>query len=41
LFKPIYFQSLSLGLTKFKNVTIEQIIAYIHLNYPAEPEYKK
>jgi hypothetical protein len=38
LFEPVYFQSLSHGLTKFKIVTIEQIIAYIHLNYPAEPE---
>jgi hypothetical protein len=38
LFEPVYFQSLAHGLTKFKNVTIEQIIAYIHLNYPAEPE---
>jgi hypothetical protein len=38
LFELVYFQSLSHGLTKFKSVTIENVIAYIHHNYPAEPE---
>jgi hypothetical protein len=38
LFEPVYFQELVHGLTKFKIVTIEEIIAHIHLNYPAEPE---
>jgi hypothetical protein len=37
-FEPVYFQSLSHGLTKFKSLAIENVIAYIHHNYPAEPE---
>jgi hypothetical protein len=37
-FEPVYFQELSHPPTKFKRVTIEQIIDHIETKYPAEPE---
>jgi hypothetical protein len=37
-FEPVYLQELAHELTKFKRVTIEDLIDDMFLKYPAEPE---
>jgi hypothetical protein len=37
-FEPVYFQELSDQITKFKNVTIIDLIDHINTKYPPEPE---
>jgi hypothetical protein len=36
-FEPVYFQELSDQITKFKNVTIIDLIDHINTKYPPEP----
>jgi hypothetical protein len=37
-FEPVYFQALSHSTTKFKNVTIKELIEHLYNKYPPKPE---